>query len=221
MMRRFMALGLMSALSLGAAAQAHAQGHPVRFEVTPAAGATLFASDLPTEFQLTGDFGDLIVLEGVEIDPALAVGGRLGIRVGDAVGIGASLLYSPLNYTESGTEQDGGLFMYGADVSWHAVGVWERVTPFVVGGVGAKTYDFEGAELEHDLMWNVGAGFDVGLTQSLALRLEARDYMSIFDPSLHGVEDELQHDIALTAGLRFSFDGPQRHASAQGGRRGR
>lgn len=217
-MRRSVIVALELVLALAGAAAAQAQAPPIRFELAPAAGAMLFASDLPSEFQLTSEFGDALTLSGVEIDPALAVGGRVGVRVGERFGIGASLLYSPLTYsTSTAAEQDGDLYTYGADVSYHATGLSERVAPFVIAGVGAKSYGFDGADTETDLMWNAGLGVDVGLSPNLALRLEARDYMSMFDPAVDGLDEELQHDIGLSAGLSFSFGPPDRHASASHG----
>lgn len=50
-----------------------------------------------------------------------------------------------------------------------------------------------------------GGGVDLRLSRAAALRLEARDYMSMFDPELTGLEDELQHDVVLSAGLSFTF----------------
>jgi opacity protein-like surface antigen len=208
---------LTAALMLLAANTASAQAPPVKLEFTPVAGGALFVSELPSAFQLDTEFGGTTTLTGVEFDNALAFGGKAGIRIADRFGIGASLLYAPLTYsTSTATDQDGGLYAYGADFSYHAADLSERVAPFIVAGVGAKSYDFEGADLKTDFMWNAGAGLDVALTRNVGIRLEARDYMSLFDPMIDGLDEELQHDIVLTAGISFTFDPhPGRTTSAR------
>jgi opacity protein-like surface antigen len=216
-MRRSAIPGLTGTLMLLAAHTASAQAPPVKLELTPFAGGALFLSELPSAFQLDTDFGGTTTLTGVEFDNALVFGGRAGLRIADRFGIGASVLYSPLTYsTSTATGQDGGLYAYGADFSYHAIDLSERIAPFIVAGVGAKSYDFEGADLKTDFMWNAGAGLDVALTRNVGIRFEARDYMSLFDPMIDGLDEELQHDIVLSAGLSFIF-GPQpgRTASAR------
>jgi hypothetical protein len=79
--------------------------------------------------------------------------------------------------------------------------------PQVIGGAGTKTYDFEGVDAVNHFMWNVGAGVDVALHPRASLRLEARDYMSLLDPEVAGLDDEIQHDLALSAGLSFRLGG--------------
>jgi opacity protein-like surface antigen len=216
-MRKSAIPALSGTLMLLAAHTVSAQAPPVKLEFTPVAGGALFMSELPSAFQLDSEFGGTTTLTGVEFDNALAFGGRAGVRIADRFGIGASLVYAPLTYsTSTATDQDGGYYAYGGDLSYHAIDLSERVAPFIVAGVGARSYDFEGADLKTDFMWNAGAGLDVALTRNVGIRLEARDYMSLFDPMIDGLDDELQHDIVLTAGLSFTF-GPQpgRTASAR------
>jgi hypothetical protein len=219
-MRVSLISGLTITLALLGVNDTSGQAPPVKFELTPIAGGTFFASDLPSTFQLTGEFGGTTTLTGVEIDDALTYGGRAGVRIADRFGIGATLLYAPLTYSTSDVaEQEGGLYTYGADFSYHAVSLSDRAAPFVVVGVGAKTYDFQGADLETDLMWSAGAGIDVALSRNVGLRLEARDYMSLFDPAIDGLDAELQHDLVLAAGLSLNFGPPRTHAARAGSHR--
>lgn len=183
----------------------HAQGLEV--EVTPLLGGQFALADLPGSFELTSESGLPTTFDGAEIDGGLTLGGRTGLRFGSGLGIGATVLYSPTQLTEgSGAETDLGMWLYGMDASYHALGPTSMARPFVVAGIGGKTYIVDGMDAETDLMWNVGGGIDVQVHPRAAFRLEARDYMSVFDPEVAGVDDEIQHDMAVTAGLRFVFE---------------
>jgi hypothetical protein len=190
-------------LLLASATGVAAQGLEV--EVTPMVGGQLFVGDLPGTFTLDDDAGSLVTFDGAEIEDALAVGGRIGLRHGQHFGFGATVLYSPTTLTEaSGAETDLGVWVYGVDVTYFAPSPSPIAQPFVLAGIGGKTYDLEGVDAATDLMWNVGAGLDLQFHPRAALRLEARDYMSLFDPEVGTVDEELQHDLGLTAGFRFT-----------------
>lgn len=204
-MGRYMILAAALAVALSPRGSA-AQSPDVKVEITPALGGTLFLADLPSSFRLTSEDGQPVVVDRPEMDDALAVGGRAAVRVGSKLGIGGSVLYSPGTLTYTGGESDLGVWLYGVDVSYHARSPEAPARPFVIGGIGGKTYDVEGFDHETDLMWNVGAGVDVALHPRASLRLEARDYMSLFDPELElELDEEVQHDLALTIGLNLSF----------------
>lgn len=116
------------------------------------------------------------------------------------------MLYSPTTLTEaSGAETDLGVWVYGVDVTYFTPSPHSIAQPFVLAGIGGKTYVVDGMDPENDLMWNVGAGLDLQFHPRAALRLEARDYMSLFDPEVAAADEELQHDLGLTAGFRFTF----------------
>ena len=204
-MRTQLTLAMAVALLVAGAPDIDAQGLEV--EVTPMLGGQFSLADLPGSFELTSESGLPTTFDGAEIDGGLTLGGRTGLRFGNGLGIGATVLYSPTQLTEgSGAETDLGVWLYGMDVSYHALGPTSMARPFVVAGVGGKTYVLDGMDAETDLMWNVGGGVDVQVHPRAALRLEARDYMTVFDPQVAGIDDEIQHDMALTAGLRFVFE---------------
>jgi opacity protein-like surface antigen len=207
-MRTIQTMVLATALSAVAIGGASAQVPTMTFEVTPLVGGTLFLGELPGEFELTASDGSAVRMTGLEINDAFTLGGRAAVRFGDRFGVGATVLYSPATVTAAtGAETDLGLWSYGVDASYHALTSGAVVRPFVVGGVGAKTYDFEGMDTRTDFMWNVGAGVDVALHPMATLRLEARDYMSMFDSGIASVDDKIQHDLALTAGISFRLGG--------------
>jgi hypothetical protein len=185
-----------------------AQTIPVDVELTPVVGGMLYLGELPREFQLTATDGSAVQLSGQELDHAVVFGGRAALRFADRFGVGATVLYSPTTATgSSGTATDVGIWSYGFDASYHLATPSPLVQPFLIGGLGAKTYDFDGMDALTHFMWNVGAGVDVALHPRAALRLEARNYMSLFDPEVAGVDDEVQHDLALSAGLSFRVGG--------------
>jgi hypothetical protein len=193
--------GALSAMMVTGAA---AQTMPVEVEVTPVVGGMLYLGELPQEFQLPGADGGVVRLSGQELDHAVVFGGRAAVRFADRFGLGATVLYSPTTATGSaGAATDVGIWSYGLDASYHVATPSPLVQPFLIGGLGAKTYDFDGMDAVSHLMWNVGAGVDVALHPRATLRLEARDYMSLFESEMAGMDDEIQHDLALSAGLSF------------------
>lgn len=148
------------ALVLGATTGVAAQGLEV--EVTPMVGGQLFLGDLPGAFTLDSEAGSQVTFDGAEIEDALAVGGRLGLRHGHNLGLGATVVYSPTTLTEaSGAETDLGVWVYGVDATYFAPSPHSIAQPFVLAGIGGKTYDVDGMDPENDLMWNVGAGLDL------------------------------------------------------------
>jgi hypothetical protein len=206
-MRSMRLLAGTAALSAMVVTGVAAQTIPMEVEVTPLVGGMLFLTDLPREFEMTGADG-AVRMSGLELNDAAAFGGRAGLRFADRFGVGATVLYSPTTATAStGTETDVGVWSYGLDLSYHASSPSPLARPFLVGGVGAKTYDFDGLDARSHFMWNVGAGVDVALHPKASLRLEARDYMSLFASEIAGIDDELQHDLALSAGLSFRLGG--------------
>lgn len=132
--------------------------------------------------------------------------------LGDHVGLRATGLYAA---TDAAPQippvlegEDPNVFLYSGDVVLrYPIDVMATdgfLQPYLVGGLGAKTYDFETIDTETDLAGNVGAGVEyrVGDEGRWGLLVEARDYISEFDQL--GVEDT-QHDIAWTAGVSLNF----------------
>lgn len=68
------------ALVLGGTTGVAAQGLEV--EVTPMVGGQSFLGDLPVTFTLDSEAGSQVVFDDAEIEDALAVGGRIGLRHG-------------------------------------------------------------------------------------------------------------------------------------------
>ena len=86
------------------------------------------------------------------------------------------------------------------------------LTPFLQAGVGAMKYDINAASIleTHATNWagNVGVGADVALARGIAVRLLAKDYIGKFnfqDATGLGLNGDVSHNLAFTAGLRFDF----------------
>jgi len=73
--------------------------------------------------------------------------------------------------------------------------------PYLVGGLGGKTYSFDGAGRETDFAGNVGAGIEYRFGR-WGIQAEVRDIISTFDR--FGV-DKTQHDVVWTGGITLSF----------------
>ncbi|MBI4409535.1 MAG: outer membrane beta-barrel protein [Gemmatimonadetes bacterium] len=73
--------------------------------------------------------------------------------------------------------------------------------PYLVGGLGAKTYDFDAADAETDFAGNFGVGFEYRFGR-WGFQVEGRDFVSKFD---HFGVDQTQHDLVYTGGISLSF----------------
>jgi len=85
------------------------------------------------------------------------------------------------------------------------------IAPFVQGGVGGITNDISNSLLDTrstNLAYIAGVGVDVRMTRSIALRLQARDYIGRFDSQEavgFKVDGNLAHNWALSAGVKLAF----------------
>jgi hypothetical protein len=99
------------------------------------------------------------------------------------------------------------VFQYSADVLLRMpMTIGENLSwyPYVLGGIGGKTYDFDTRGDATDFAGNVGAGLELrfGMDGRWGVFTEVRDFISNFDR--FGL-DETLHDVIWTGGLSFSF----------------
>lgn len=86
-----------------------------------------------------------------------------------------------------------------------------RTVPFVQAGVGAITERIASGPValsRTNLAFNAGAGIDVPISGTSAIRLMARDYVGRFDAGNVGdlaLRSGVRHNLAFTAGLKFGF----------------
>ncbi|MEP7384735.1 MAG: hypothetical protein ABI910_23900 [Gemmatimonadota bacterium] len=112
---------------------------------------------------------------------------------------------------------DAGVHLKLIDPAARAIGgaPTPQFTPFVEVGLGAIRFDETIGPLSTvatNFAANVGAGVDVSLSPSLALRISAKDYIGKFNFSdafgnaIGGrVESKVANNFAITAGLTLSF----------------
>ena len=81
------------------------------------------------------------------------------------------------------------------------------VTPFVGAGIGGRTYSYRDLNVDSKTNFDgYGAlGVDVGTGSRVGIRIEARDYVSRFQPLTGGGETKTRNDIGIVAGLGVRF----------------
>jgi hypothetical protein len=77
----------------------------------------------------------------------------------------------------------------------------DTLFPYVVGGLGAKTYDFDRNGTETDFAGSFGGGLEYRFAR-WGIQAEVRDVVSKFD---RFGADRVQHDFVWTGGITLSF----------------
>lgn len=183
-----------------------------RVEVTAFAGAAVFASDLTDVFG-----GDQIVQS---LDNAIAFGAHVGARFSSFSIEGTAAIVPTDLISESAAlgvapSVSQTVLMLGVDVLYDLGG--EAFEPFLAAGVGIKSYSADdplsppGFESGIDPAFNIGVGGRLWITESAAIRIDLRDYISTFDafdliPD-SGEDAKLQNDLLLTVGISFTSGG--------------
>jgi len=138
------------------------------------------------------------------------IGGALGVRLNDRVTLRGSVLFaeSDLNGAPGSpfVGRTADLWYYDAEVlvDLPVTVLDERIAPYVIGGVGARTFDIGGIGTETDIAGAFGAGVELKVDRNdvWAISVEVRDFVSPFDR--RGVST-LQHDLMWTIGLRYAL----------------
>jgi hypothetical protein len=198
---------VLAALALGGllvtTASARAQDHVLvtpgtrassSFELRPYAGAYI----------PTGDQRDLL-------KDAVLVGAQASWRATRHLAVTGTFGWAPSKDRVTAGDQTLDLYQYdvGAEAraqSWYNRGSW-AFTPFVGLGVGGRTYNYRDLD-DVDAKTNVAGygalGGEVGFGR-LGLRLEARDYISRFEPLTGDGDAKTRNDVTLAAGLTVRF----------------
>jgi hypothetical protein len=89
--------------------------------------------------------------------------------------------------------------------NWVRGETW-NFSPFVGLGLGGRTYHYRDLDVDASTQFGgYGAlGGDLGFGR-LGLRLEARDYLSRFEPLIGDGDSDTRNDVALLAGLNYRF----------------
>lgn len=202
------AAGLLSAafafwMPADAAAQPGPVGSPIQVELNLSGGVLVPASTLIE--------GDQVTTGDIEVSESAAFGGGVGIGLPGGLVLEGQALFAPSTGIEdvSGNELTEGDIL---NVTAHAIYKFPLplVKPFFGGGAGFRSLSLEDAaalqtDSESDFTGVLLAGAYITAVPGLNIRAEVRDYLSSFQNPLATDESNLQNDVALLAGLSFSF----------------
>jgi hypothetical protein len=193
------ALGLGGLLVATASAEAQdevlaTRGASSKFEIRPYVGA----------YVPTGDQRDLL-------KDAVLVGAQGSWRAIPRLAVTGTFGWAPSKDRIRPGDETLDVYQYdiGAEArapSWFSSGSWD-FTPFVGLGVGGRTYNYR--DLDNiDSKTNVAGygalGGEAGFGR-VGLRLEARDYVSRFEPLTGGGDTKTRNDLTFAAGLTVRF----------------
>lgn len=160
-----------------------------------------------------GGFFPLSTLGGDnEFDDAGSVGGALTYWFHNNAGVRANFLWASTDFV--GLEdsplqgEDPDVYHYSGDVLLRlplpGPEVVDSWFPYIVGGIGGKTYDFQTLTTDTDVTGNFGVGveFRFGEMSRWGINTEVRDFVSNFDRQ--GI-DRTQNDLVWTGGLTLNF----------------
>jgi hypothetical protein len=146
---------------------------------------------------------------GSDFGRSATVGGSATAWIHPLIGLRGSAMYARSEVTGGapapleGEKAD--IWAYSGDLVLRlplaAAGRTDSWAPYVVGGLGGKSYDFETLSTESDFAGNFGGGLEYRFAR-WGLQAEVRDVVSRFDR--FGLE-RTQHDIVWTAGITMSF----------------
>jgi len=202
--------GLVAAIATSASAQsAPPIASGTAFELTPYAGYMIFGDYLkgPLGTNISNAPGALYGVQlGMKIYPNVSLIGNLGYTSSD-VTAGIPFLGGYSIAHSSTLLYDGGLQL---DLPLTTTSGFS-LKPFAQVGAGAMHYNINASIIQTNttnFAANVGLGADLGLGQSMGLRLMAKDYIGKFnfqDATQLDVHGQTAHNWALSAGLRFNF----------------
>lgn len=196
---------LATALAFWMPAKASAQSvpSPIQLELNISGGAMVPLSTLIEDGGVT--------TENLELSSSPAFGGGVGIGLPGGLTLEGQALFAP------GTELEnvsGDQITEGDILTLTAHALYKfplpLVKPFFGGGAGYRSLSLDdvgavGSDSEGDFTGVLLAGAYITAVPGLNIRAEVRDYLSSFTNPLNEDESSLQNDVALLAGLSFSF----------------
>jgi hypothetical protein len=138
---------------------------------------------------------------------AVLVGTQASWRPIDQLSVTGSFAWAPSKDKISAGNQKLDAFQYDLGLELRSaetnVGI---VSPFVAGGLGARTYSYRDLNVDSKTNFDGygGLGFDASAGM-LRIRVEGRDYVSRFQPLTGGGSTKTRNDIALFAALGIHF----------------
>jgi hypothetical protein len=152
----------------------------------------------------TGDQRDLL-------EDAVLVGAQASYRILPQLAVTGTFAWSPSKDRLNPGDETVDLFQYdiGAEAraaQWYVGERWD-FSPFVGLGLGGRSYsyrDLDDVGTQTDFAGYGALGGEFGFGR-LGLRLEARDYLSRFEPVVGGGDAETRNDVTIAAGLTVRF----------------
>lgn len=146
---------------------------------------------------------------GADFNSSGTVGASATLWVHKYVGLRGSVLWAQTDVDGvSGTRlagEDPDVWAYGGDVlvrlPFQVRNGLDSWFPYLVGGAGGKTYDFDRMDSETDFVGSFGGGVEYRFRR-WGIQAEVRDLVSKFER--FGF-DKTQHDIVYTGGMTLSF----------------
>lgn len=179
------------------------------FEATPYAGYMVFGN------LLSGPLGT-----GLSNAPAPVVGLQFGMKLAPNLSMIGNIAATNSD-VQFGVPFLGGVSVAQSSMLLYDAGVQLGIpvttlagttfSPFVQAGMGAMRYEITQSFVTTsatNVSGNVGVGADIALSRGMGLRLMAKDYVGKFDfqdAIGFDLSGETTHNVALSAGLRFSF----------------
>jgi hypothetical protein len=179
--------------TLVAGSRVEAQAGGLGLELRPFVGAYI----------PTGDQRDFL-------KDAVLVGGQASWRVIPAFAITGTFGWSPSKDRITAGDQTLDIFQYDVGAELRAPSLYDAgfltLTPFVGLGVGGRTYSYRDLNVDSKTNFDgYGAlGGDIGFGP-VALRIEARDYVSQFKPFTGNGDTKTRNDIGIAAGVAYRF----------------
>ncbi len=169
-------------------------------------------------YLITGNWYDGPIGTSLSTTNAPMVGGQASIPLTKGISLVGNLAYASgdlriglplLGGVNVGTVKT---WLYDAGLELGGLpGKKTGIAPFVQVGIGGLTNDIKNSLFDvraSNIAYTGGVGLDVGLTESFALRVQAKDWVSRFnseDAVGFRAEGNLAHNWALTAGVKLTF----------------
>ncbi len=169
-----------------------------------AAAGTLMASEY--KYSVTPMFGGIEPFTKEYLDNATSLGARLGYNIDSkqTLELGYDFMDS-IDYKDMVPGRDTDAHQITANYLYHFMEAGDRIRPYLLAGVGVEDFTNNLAGLKDGGIGNVGLGLKLLLTEAIALRLEARDFIRFSDGG---------NTLAYTAGLAFPFGEVEKEAPA-------
>lgn len=196
-------------ISLGVLAPVPLAAQESYFYVNPNIGTGFFFGDLDEESAQFSAF---------QFDNTPTYGANVGMRLNGQIGVEGSFTFMPSDATFELLQPTGGLpagtvagfnttlLAYTANLSYAFASPKTSVAGFVIGGAGGLTIDpdSEGFDSQTTIVFNLGAGLEVPVSDVTLLRLELRDYLFNTDLFVaEGADGKTVNGLVLSGGLSF------------------